>query len=147
MPAAVPDGGKVSRGDRVSVHYTGTLDDGAVFDSSQEREPLEFTVGDGEVIPGFEDAVIGMSPGDEKTVVLSPSEAYGEYDREMLVEGPRDKFPANVEAGQSFHVHLQGDEEADAVVKEVRKDSVVLDFNHPLAGQRLTFRIRVLNID
>lgn len=136
--------GAVAQGDRVSVHYTGTLDDGEVFDSSEGREPLEFTVGEGEVIRGFEDAILGMSPGDEKTVVLAPADAYGDYDREMVVEGPREKFPADVREGQSFHVHLQGDQEADAVVKEVRKESVVLDFNHPLAGKRLTFRIKVL---
>ncbi len=143
MPAAH----KAARGSRVSVHYKGTLDDGQVFDSSEDREPLEFTVGEGEVISGFETALIGMTSGEEKTVRLEPAQAYGEYDPELVVAGPRARFPPDVQPGQSFHVHLQGDQEADAVVKEVRKGAILLDFNHPLAGKALTFRLKLVKVE
>lgn len=137
---------KVSPGDRVAVHYTGTLDDGQVFDSSEDRDPLEFTVGAGDVIPGFEAAVLGMLQGQEKTVTLPPDQAYGDYDPELVIEGPRERFPKDVTVGQSYHFHLAKDEEADGIVKEIRTDTIVVDFNHPLAGKRLTFRLKLLRV-
>jgi peptidylprolyl isomerase len=137
---------KVTMGSRVAVHYTGSLDDGHVFDTSADREPLEFTVGEGEVIRGFEAAVLGMAVGDEKTVKLPPEEAYGEYDPELVIRGPRGRFPEGIAVGESFHFHLQGDQEADGVVKEIDEDGVLVDFNHLLAGKALTFHLKVLKV-
>lgn len=143
----MPGVARASQGSKVAVHYTGTLEDGQVFDSSEGREPLEFTVGEGEVIQGFERAVEGLAMGEERTVVLAPGDGYGEYDPELVIEGEKERFPPDVRVGQSFHFHLKGDEEADGVIKEVRKDTVVVDFNHPLAGKQLTFRVKVVRVE
>ncbi len=138
---------KAAKGRKVAVHYRGTLDDGEEFDSSDDREPLEFVVGSGEMIPGFEKAVVGMEPGQEKTVTLEPQDAYGRYEDELVIEGPRTSFPdGDLHVGQSFTVHLQGGEEAEGRVVRVEGDTVALDFNHPLAGKRLTFRLHVVSV-
>lgn len=147
MGRRMPKDVRAGKGDRVAVHYTGSLDDGQVFDSSEGREPLEFTVGDGEVIHGFERAVEGLAMGEERTVSLAPHDGYGEYDPELVIEGAKDQFPADVRVGQSFHFHLKSDEEADGVIKEIRKDTVLVDFNHPLAGKRLTFHIKLVRVN
>lgn len=134
-------------GDTVKVHYTGRLDDGTVFDSSQGREPLEFTVGAGQVIQGFDDAVTGMSPGDEKTVTIPSGEAYGERRPEMVIRVPRDRFPDHIrpEPGQQLQM-VNGDQVAVVTVVEVTEETVTLDANHPLAGQDLTFDLRLEEI-
>ena len=138
---------KAGKGRKVAVHYRGTLDDGEEFDSSQDREPLEFVVGSGELIPGFEKAVVGMEPGQEKTVSLEPEDAYGPYEDELVIEGPRNSFPeAEIRLGQSFTVHLHDGEEAVGRVVRVAGDTVALDFNHPLAGKRLTFHVHVVSV-
>ncbi len=138
---------KAAKGRKVAVHYRGTLDDGEEFDSSQDREPLEFVVGQGDLIPGFEKAVIGMEPGQEKTVTLDPEDAYGAYEDELVIEGPRNSFPdGEIRVGQSFTVHLHGGEEAVGRVLRVGGETVALDFNHPLAGKRLTFHLRVVSV-
>lgn len=138
---------KASPGRRVVVHYQGVLDDGEVFDSSEGREPLEFTLGHGAVIPGFESAVEGMSPGEEKTVPLDPEEAYGPYDEGLVIVGPRSSFPEGpLQVGQRYTVHLKGGREAEARILRLTEDSVALDFNHPLAGKRLTFRLRLVAV-
>lgn len=138
---------KAAKGRKVAVHYRGTLDDGEEFDSSQDREPLEFVVGGGDMIPGFEKAVIGMEPGQEKTVTLEPEDAYGAYEDELVVEGPRKSFPdGDLRVGQSFTVHLKGGQEAVARVLRVSGETVALDFNHPLAGKRLTFHLHVVSV-
>ena len=138
---------KAGKGRKVAVHYRGTLDDGEEFDSSQDREPLEFVVGSGELIPGFEKAVVGMEPGQEKTVSLEPEDAYGPYEDELVIEGPRNSFPeAEIRLGQSFTVHLNDGEEAVGRVVRVAGDTVALDFNHPLAGKRLTFHVHVVSV-
>lgn len=138
---------KAADGKRIAVHYTGTLDSGEVFDSSDEREPLEFTMGAGNLIPGFEKAIRGMSPGDEKTVTLEPEEAYGVHDPTLLVEGPRSAFPiGEIREGGSYTVHMKDGGEAEARVVKAAGDLVTLDFNHPLAGKRLTFRLRVVSV-
>ncbi len=138
---------KAAKGRKVAVHYRGTLDGGEEFDSSAEREPLEFVVGSGDLIPGFEKAVVGMEPGQEKTVTLEPEDAYGPYEDELVVEGPRNSFPdGEIRLGQSFTVHLRDGQEAVGRVVRVEGDTVAMDFNHPLAGQRLTFHLRVVSV-
>ncbi len=138
---------RAAKGRKVAVHYRGTLDDGEEFDSSAEREPLEFVVGSGDLIPGFERAVVGMEPGQEKTVTLEPDDAYGPYADELVVEGPRNSFPeGELRVGQSFTVHLRDGQEAVARVLRAEGETVALDFNHPLAGKRLTFHLRVVSV-
>ena len=134
-------------GDTVRVHYTGRLDDGTVFDSSHGREPLEFTVGAGQVIPGFEEAVSGMSPGEEKTVTIPANEAYGSRREEMVVRVPRERFPDHIQPqpGQQLQM-VQGDQVAVVKVLEATGEEVTLDANHPLAGQDLTFDLRLEEI-
>jgi len=143
----VTAGAKVSTGSKVSVHYTGSLEDGRVFDSSEGREPLEFVVGEGDIIPGFEKALVGMRAGEEKTVTVPPEDAYGAYDPELVIEGPRDRFPEGVAIGQSYTFHLGGGREVEGTILEIKDQSVVVDFNHPLAGKRLTFKLKVLKVD
>ncbi len=137
----------VAQGNKVAVHYRGTLDDGEEFDSSEGREPLEFVVGSGQLIPGFEKAVMGMSPGEEKTVTLEPDEAYGPYEDELVIDGPRSSFPpGELHVGQSYTVQLAKGDEAEARVVSITGDRVRMDFNHPLAGKRITFRLRVVSV-
>lgn len=139
----------MKNGSKVKVHYTGTLDDGTVFDSSEQREPLEFTVGEGQVIRGFEDAVRDMSLNDEKTVTIKPQEAYGIRSKDLVMEIPRDKFPAevNIEVGGRLVLKSPEGQNVPAVVSEVKKDIIVIDLNHPLAGKDLTFKIKVVGVD
>lgn len=135
-------------GDKVKVHYTGKLADGTQFDSSVNQEPLEFTLGAEEVIPGFEQAVVGMTPGDSKTTTINPDEAYGLYDDELLLEVERDQFPPDInpEIGQRLQLHQADGEVFGAVVTDFDDETVTLDANHPLAGQALTFEIELLEI-
>lgn len=134
-------------GDTVRVHYTGRLADGEVFDSSGGAEPLEFTLGEGEVIAGFDRAVTGMSPGDTRTVTIAVDDAYGERREEMVQTVPREQFPTHVEpeVGQRFQV-TNGQQMALVTVTEVSDDGVTLDGNHPLAGQELTFELSLVEI-
>lgn len=138
---------KAAKGRKVAVHYRGTLDSGEEFDSSAEREPLEFVVGSGDLIPGFEKAIVGMEPGQEKRVTLEPEDAYGPYEEELVVEGPRNSFPdGELKVGQSYTVHLRDGQEAEGRVVRIAGDTVAVDFNHPLAGKRLTFDLRVVSV-
>jgi len=134
-------------GDTVRVHYTGTLGDGRVFDSSEGRDPLEFTLGSGQVIPGFDDAVTGMSPGDVRTVTIPSTEAYGARRDEMVVMVPRSQFPDDLEPaiGQQLQVSQEG-QTFVVTVTEVTGEAVTLDANHPLAGQDLTFELQLVDI-
>lgn len=135
-------------GDKVKVHYTGKLADGTQFDSSVDREPLEFVVGAGEVIAGFEEAVVGMSAGETKTATINANEAYGHYDEDLVLEVGRDQFPPEItpEIGQQLQLHQDNGEVFGAVVTGFSDDLVTLDANHPLAGQILTFEIELLAI-
>jgi peptidylprolyl isomerase len=135
-------------GDTVRVHYTGTLGDGTEFDSSRGRDPMSFTLGEGRVIPGFDAAVTGMAVGETKTVTLPAGEAYGAPRDEMLVTVPRAQVPPNVklEVGQRLQIG-RGDQALPVVVREVADDHVVLDGNHPLAGQDLTFALELVEIE
>ncbi len=135
-------------GDTVKVHYTGKLDDGSVFDSSRERDPLEFTLGAGQLIPGFDEAVTGMAPGESKTVTIPPDQAYGPYHEQMVVEAERSQFPPEVDpqVGQQFESHGEDGQHFVVRVTAVAGDKITLDANHPLAGRDLIFDIELLEI-
>ncbi len=139
---------QAKNGDTVKVHYTGKLDNGNVFDTSENREPLEFTLGEGQVIPGFENAVVGMQPGESKTTAIPAEEAYGEHHEEMVIQVPRDQFPPDVqpEVGQQLQVRQQNGQSFVVNVTDVSDDTVTLDANHPLAGENLTFDISLVEI-
>lgn len=139
---------QAKEGDTVRVHYTGKLEDGTVFDTSGERAPLEFTIGDGQIIPGFEKAVVGMEPGETKTARLSPEEAYGPRRDDMTLTVDRAQFPEeiNPEPGQQLQVQQPDGRAAVVVVSDVTDSTVTLDANHPLAGQPLTFDIRLVEV-
>nr|WKN37176.1 peptidylprolyl isomerase [Tunicatimonas sp. TK19036] len=135
-------------GDTVRVHYTGTLEDGSEFDSSRKRnEPLEFTLGQGQMIPGFEKAVSGMEVGQSKQVSIPSQEAYGDKKKEMIMEVPKENFPPDItpEVGQQLAVNTQG-KQVPVTVTEISGDTVVLDANHPLAGRDLKFDIELVEI-
>lgn len=138
--------GKVEKGDTVQIHYTGKLDDGTVFDTSEGRDPIEFKVGDGEVIAGFDAAVEGMTPGEEKSFTLPAAEAYGPVMEELVLTVPKDQLPDGLEPqpGQMLQMQTPQGQVFQVTVVEVRDDELVLDANHPLAGKDLTFDIKVV---
>jgi len=139
---------KAKEGDTVRVHYTGKLEDGTVFDTSQDREPLSFTIGEQRVIPGFEEAVMGMEPGDSKTEELTPEKAYGEHREDMVMELERDQLPDNVDpkVGQQLQLRMQNGQEVPVVITELAEEAVTIDANHPLAGKSLVFEIELIGI-
>ncbi|TVQ13716.1 MAG: peptidylprolyl isomerase [Balneolaceae bacterium] len=139
---------KAKNGDTVKVHYTGKLNDGSVFDSSENREPLEFKLGSGQLIPGFEKAVTGMTVGDSTTVTIPAKEAYGEINEELILNVEKDRLPADIqpEVGMQLQVQQPNGEPVPVVISDVTDDLVILDANHPLAGKELIFDIEVVEI-
>ena len=139
---------QVQNGDKVKVHYHGKLRNGETFDSSQGREPLEFTVGGGQVIKGFDEGVKGMQVGDKRTVEIGVGDAYGEKNEDMIIEFPKEQFPPdmNPEAGMQLMMNNGQGQQFPVVIKEVREESVLLDANHPLAGEDLIFDIELVEI-
>jgi peptidylprolyl isomerase len=139
---------QATKTDTVKVHYTGTTDDGVVFDSSREREPLEFTMGQGQLIPGFENAVEGMKVGDSAKVRIPSEEAYGEVRDDMVVDINRSQIPPDInpEVGMVLQMQQPDGSPLNVTIREVNDDSVKLDANHPLAGQALTFDIELVEI-
>ena len=135
-------------GDTVHVHYTGRLDDGSVFDASEGRDPLEFTLGQGQVIGGFDDAVSGMAVGDAKTVRIPSDEAYGPRRDELLIEVPRAQLPdgLDVEVGMQLQLRREDGGAMPVTVAETGEAAITLDANHPLAGQALTFELQLVGI-
>jgi peptidylprolyl isomerase len=135
-------------GDNVKVHYTGKLDDGTVFDSSTTGDPLEFTIGEGMIIPGFEQAVVGMVPGDSKTELIPMDQAYGPYREDMVVVVDRNQMPTDMdpEIGQQLQIQQPTGQAIPVVVTNVSDAEVTLDANHPLAGEDLTFDIQLVEI-
>lgn len=136
------------RGDTVRVHFTGRLEDGTVFDTSAERGPYEFTIGESRIVPGFSEAVIGMKPGESKTVEIPAKKAYGLHRKEMIAVIERSKLVAhlNPEIGQRLRIDQADGQKIPATVTKVSASSVTLDANHPLAGKNLTFDIELLEI-
>ncbi|MFC1869855.1 peptidylprolyl isomerase [Chloroflexota bacterium] len=135
-------------GNIVKVHYTGKLDDGTIFDTSLEREPLEFTIGAGQMIPGFEGAVRGMQVGQVKTVTIPAEEAYGPHNEDMVLVVERDKIPENLNpvVGQQLQMQHENGNTAVIVVTDVSDTTITLDANHPLAGKALTFEIELVEM-
>jgi peptidylprolyl isomerase len=140
---------QVQNGDKIKVHYHGKLRSGETFDSSEGRDPLEFTVGSGQVIKGFDEGVKGMKVGDKKTVEIHVNDAYGEKQQEMMIEFPKDQFPAdmNPEVGMQLMMSNGSGQQFPVTVAEVKEGSVVLDANHPLAGQDLVFDLELVSIE
>ena len=139
----------MKHGDKIKIHYTGTLDNGEVFDSSENREPLEFTFGGGQVIPGFENGVKDMKVEEEKTITIEAKDAYGESDPELVKDVPRDSFPPTMELkkGAKLILKSQAGQQFQAHVTYVDDQKITIDLNHPLAGKQLTFKLRLLSID
>jgi len=136
----------VKKGDRIKVEYEGTLADGMVFDSSEEGGPLEFVVGAGEVIQGFEDAVIGMEVGEGSTVTLEPIDAYGEPAEDLIVTIPNEQFPDGLEADTMVLIEDDAGKKFPARVVSIEEETITFDLNHPLAGKSLTFTIKIVEI-
>jgi peptidylprolyl isomerase len=135
-------------GDTVKVHYRGKLQDGSVFDASFDREPLQFTIGERQVIPGFEEAVVGMNPGDSKTTELPAEKAFGPHREDMVVVVDKSEFPTHVEprVGQSVPIPQPDGPPVDVTVTQVTESEVTVDANHPLAGEALAFDIELIEI-
>ncbi|MFB0526903.1 MAG: peptidylprolyl isomerase [bacterium] len=137
------------KGDKVKVQYTGSLNDGTIFDKSKEEEPLEFTVGSGQVIPGFEKAVEGMKLNEEKKVTIKPEDAYGKRDETAIREYLKKALPENFKPEKSMVIRLQ-DQTGRAIpgtIIDITENSITIDLNHPLAGKDLTFNIKVVGIE
>ncbi|MBS3819478.1 peptidylprolyl isomerase [bacterium] len=139
---------KVKTGDKVKIHYTGRLKDGKVFDSSKNRDPLEFETGSGQIIKGVEDAVIGMEPGEKKNISIAPENAYGNYDEKLLIDVPKEKLPQDVTPQKGSTLRLV-DKQGRAVpvkITEIKDNSIQVDANHPLAGKELDFEVELVEI-
>ena len=138
-----------AKGSKVSIDYTGKFDDGTVFDTSEGKEPISFTTGSGQVIKGFDNAVIGMKKGQQKKITISPQEGYGERDEKLTHEAPRTIFPPEVklENGMGFSFRTPDGQVIHATVKDINPETVTIDMNHPLAGRNLIFELKVVEIN
>ncbi|MDT8370267.1 MAG: peptidylprolyl isomerase [Longimicrobiales bacterium] len=138
-----------SKGDTVHVHYTGRLEDGTVFDSSEGRDPIEFTLGDGKVIPGFEHAVEGLEVGEKAEAQLDPEQAYGPRQDELVMAIPRTQLPDGMDPSVGDHLAMQtkDGQNVPVTVLEATEESVHIDANHPLAGKTLVFELELVKID
>jgi FKBP-type peptidyl-prolyl cis-trans isomerase 2 len=139
---------QAKKGDTVRVHYTGKLEDGTVFDTSRNRHPLQFTIGNGQVIAGFEQAVAGMTIGESKTTVIPIEQAYGPRRDDMIVTVNRDQLPPGLNAavGQRLEITQEDDQVMLVTVAGITESSITLDANHPLAGKALTFDLELVGI-
>ena len=139
----------VKKGDKVKIEYVGSLKDGTVFDNSDKHEaPLEFKVGAGQLIKGFDDAVLGMKKGEEKKITLKPNDAYGELNPELIKDLPKNYFPADqdIQPGMMFMMGLQDGRQIQVRISKVSEDTVTVDLNPPLAGKTLIFKIKIIDI-
>jgi FKBP-type peptidyl-prolyl cis-trans isomerase 2 len=139
----------IKKGDTVKVEYEGTLEDGTVFDSTEKHgEPICFEVGSGQLIPGFDSAIEGMKKGQKKEIKIKPEDAYGEHNPELLKQIPRDQLPEDekLEVGMMLMLTLPNGMQFTAMVAELDDESVTIDLNHPLAGKKLNFKIKVIDV-
>ncbi len=136
----------VAPGDTISVHYTGKFESGDLFDSSEGREPLKFTVGTGQLVKGFDDAVVGMIPGEKKTVTVTPKEGYGERREDHVVDFPKANVPEDMklEVGMVVQMSDQSERPIPVIITEILEDVVKMDVNHPLAGKTLVFDVEIV---
>jgi peptidylprolyl isomerase len=139
---------QAKNGDQVQVHYTGKFSDGTVFDSSADSDPLSFTLGEGKIIEGFENAIHGMKTGEKKTVMIPPEKGYGSRNDEMVIEVPLDQLPKNLDPqeGQQLQLTNQDNQPIVVVITKVSEESITLDGNPPLAGRDLTFDLELVTI-
>ena len=139
---------KAKDGDTVKVHYTGKQEDGTIFDSSKDREPLELTLGAGNVIPGFEKGVIGMERGVSKTITVPPEEAYGPVQEGLIAKVKKENFPENITPviGEQLQLRQGDGNNVNVIITEIEEDTVTLDANHPLSGKTLIFDIELVEI-
>lgn len=143
---------QAKQGDTVKIHYTGKLEDGKVFDTSVDKDPLQFTIGKNQVIEGFEKGVMGMSLNESKTITIPPDKAYGPHRKEMVFNIPREQFPPDIEPkiGQQLQLSQANDQENGrtmiAIVTQLSESNVKIDANHPLAGETLIFDIQLIEI-
>jgi len=139
---------QAKKGDTVKVHYHGKLTSGETFDTSSGREPLEFEVGSGSVIKGFDEGVAGMEVGEKRTINIPVEEAYGPRSEDMLIEFPKDRFPQDMEIEQGVQLMMSNGsgQNIPVIVTEIKESSVILDANHPLAGEDLVFDIELVEI-
>jgi peptidylprolyl isomerase len=138
----------IDNGKTVKVHYTGTLEDGTVFDSSQDRDPIEFEIGAGTVIPGFEEAIKEMAVEETKTITIPCAEAYGEYREDMCGDFPREQLPAEITPEVGMVLEMQTPEgDMPVRITALEDETLTLDANHPLAGQDLTFELTLVAVD
>lgn len=135
-------------GQTVAIHYTGKLEDGTVFDSSEGRDPLRFTLGEGRVIPGFEQAVVGMEPGDAKTITIPAEEAYGERREDLIIEVEKDRLPDEIDpqVGQQLQLHQANGQPVPVVISAMTDETITVDANHPLAGRTLVFDVELVEV-
>ena len=136
------------KGDKVKVEYTGTFDNGEIFDTSEGREPLQFEIGAGQVIKGFDKAMEGMNVGEEKEIKLEPTDAYGDHNPQLLKKMPREQFPQDREIKKGMMVALRGPDgsQIPVTIAEADEKEVTLDLNHPLAGKKLNFKLKLVEI-
>ncbi|MBK5260379.1 MAG: FKBP-type peptidyl-prolyl cis-trans isomerase [Thermoanaerobaculia bacterium] len=139
---------KAKRGDTVLVHYTGSFEDGSVFDTSEDGDPLEFTIGSEQVIAGFEEAIVGMKVGDRKREVISAERGYGKHEEQMVFQVGRDQLPdgTDVEVGETLQISFTDGETTAVQVMVIAEDSLTLDANHPMAGKTLVFELELIGI-
>lgn len=139
---------QAKQGDLVKVHYTGTLEDGSTFDSSADRDPLQFVIGEGMLIPAFEQAIVGMLPGDSRSVHIPADDAYGPYMDELILEVDKNQIPESLNPEEGMQLQITQDDGSSTVVKVVKltDEKVYLDANHPLAGKDLNFSIELVDI-
>jgi len=139
---------KAVQGSIVRVHYTGTLDDGEIFDSSKDRSPLQFIIGGGRLLKPFEDTVVGMAPGESRKVTIPPENAYGLHRKEMVMVVERDKLPSSIvpEVGMRLEIALDSRSNVMVEITDIKGKEITLDANHPLAGKTINFEIQLVEI-
>jgi peptidylprolyl isomerase len=136
----------IQKGHKVTVHYTGKYENGDIFDTSIGKDPINFVVGDGAVINGFENAVIGKNVGDKIEVDIDPIDGYGSYRNDLIIEIPNSSLPGKVEIGTVLQAQSEGNNPVNVIVKEIKENSVIIDANHPLAGKKIKFDIEIISI-